>query len=323
MFSLDSTRAEPEDRRLEDAKNLLLTLLKQWGHCDVLLDRELSDPFTDELATLQDGGRVGLVNPKRASMSTGDCPAILRLSSAESSLLDASVDISARQNTDPRRPVRAVGGWLFGKTTNVGKVATHLASAVVVRIAGAADAMLRPWDPRTIAALQRILTPEQFSALMGPIEVWAWMDRAGKIQTIERDASAPATLPFKLSIEQDEAIDRIELFNTLLKTFAHMDRFVSPESDEALDSLLKVAHDKGHRNEFDALAYAVHAWIVGRDFDGVPEVKDAIIEMKTRGFGLARALEKFDDDYWAAYQARVAAGNEKNTMNTRGVLHGK
>lgn len=276
-------------------------LLKEWGACDLLLDRELSDPLAPALAAEPIRERLRAVNPFRAALPADKCLMLARLGMAELPVLDESLAIASAQCTRPDKPVRSIGGWLFSRDVPADRVARQLERAIVVRVEKSPDALLRLWDSRVLPHLQRILTSEQMAAALGPIECWAWMDRSGQLQVMHRPGSeALPYLPLRLTTEQDQAIDRIEHINTVLKALHGMGQAIDPSRDRELDELVQLARSKGHDKVPDMVSYCMHALLVSKAFDTLPEVRDAIARAQAEGLGLCAALEPFDDAYWAA-----------------------
>lgn len=287
-----------------NAYDRLFTLLKEWGHGDLVLDRTLGSPFHAELASLDAEKAVARINPRRIAASPHACPVLARLTPERLALLDASIALGLRQNRNPVQPARSVGGWLFSREVPVQRIAGHLERVLVAGIRGAPDALLRFWDPRATGFLSRILTPEQIAVLMGPVELWVWMDRAGHLRSIERPAAVQHEfMMLHLSAEQDAAIDRIESVNTVLKALAGLGKTIDPDRDPEIDALVAAAARKGHVHEADLLAYVLHALLVDADFDAWPEVREAMASAKRQGLGLCRALEQFDDAFWEERQS--------------------
>jgi hypothetical protein len=288
----------------------IFNLVKEWGHCDVLLDRELSDPFCDEIAGLKSEELVATINPKVAALPEDECLILARLSQAQLPFIDKTIAIGQRENTGPSQ-VRPVGGWLFSQNTTLPQLAQRIEKAIIVRIGRADSALLRAWDPRVIGHLERILTPVQIAALLGPITCWAWIDRGGALRKIIKPDFATAEklavpLPLVLSPEQDAAVDRIEEINRLLRTLGTLDHTIPAGRDAELDALLVRAIAKGHASQQDMLVYCLHALLVHAAFDELPDVKRAIAQTRASGGDLCAALEQFDDAYWEAHTTSSA-----------------
>jgi hypothetical protein len=286
----------------------VFNLLRQWKFCDLVLDRELSDPFADELAALEVGRVVHRVNPKNAATHIDHCLMLVRLSTRDLPILDESIEISLEQNTSPLRPIRSVGGWLFSKESNSKRIAEWLEKVIIIRIQNSASAVLRIWDPRVIGHIAKILTEEQLYKILGPIEKWAWIDRAGHLRVLDKPAirdPGSRHSSILLSPEQDLAIERIEYINTLLKAMAGLGYSVAVERDAELDSLVQLAQRKGHFESADVIAYCLHSLLIAPDFDQIPQVRDAIKSVRERGLGLCAALEQFEDNFWEANKLPV------------------
>lgn len=279
----------------------LFSMVKQWGHCDLILDKELSNPFRDELADLATQKLTHYVNPKEAALPLDKSLMLARLSLEQLAFIDKSVELAQVQSLDPTLPVRAVGAWLFSDGVTPERMAKHLERAMIVRVRNAPDALLRVWDSRVISHVLRVLTPEQVAALMGPVCCWVWIDRTGQLQRFTRPDNQMARntlLSLQLSTEQDEAIDRIEHINSLVAALAKLGHSVPPERDPELDAVLVTAQSKGHVDVTDMLAYALHAVLIHPNFDQLPEVAEAIAQARHQGLGLCVALESFDDVFW-------------------------
>jgi hypothetical protein len=289
----------------------LFNLLKEWTYCDLILDRELSNPLNVELEQLINDDLALPVNPKAAARPFDRCLMAARLSLDRLDVLERSIDIGLGQGTNSTREIRAIGGWLFSRDVSLEQVVRRLEQAIVVRIPNAPDAMLRIWDPRVTGHVERILTAEQLADLLGPIEGWAWIDRDGQLRILQKPALQGQVrahvLPVRLSAEQDAAIDRIEYINTLLKTLAKLGHKVAASRDAELDELVRTAQAKGHRALPDMIAYCLHALLIAASFDAIPEVQQAIAKAHAQGLGLCVALEHFDDAYWDAQKLNSGA----------------
>ncbi len=290
----------------------LFNLVKERGYCDLLLDRELADPLAPALAERPIQEPLLPINPLKARLPPDRCLMLARLRLAELPTLDDSLEIASRQCTQAGDPIRSIGGWLFSRDVPAQKMARHLEQAIVVRVDNAPDVLLRLWDPRVLPHLPRILTPEQLAAAFGRIECWAWMDRSGQLQVLQRPSAASiARLPLRLSAEQDSAIDRIELINALLKTLGGLGHTVDPSRDRELDEVVLLAQRKGHTKEPDMLSFGLHALLISRTFDLLPEVRHAIQAAQAQGLGLREALSGFDDSFWAANVPKVAQASHE------------
>lgn len=297
-----------EIRQLEGTVNeQVFCLLKEFGHCDLILDTMLGDPLWAERADLAAHKKVFPINPKKASMPVDQCLQMARITIEELHILESGIEIAIEENCDSTRASRSTGGWIFSRDVSPERLVSHMEQAIIVRNENSFEALLRVWDPRVIGHLARILTQEQLAVMLGPVEIWAWIDRDGELRQLKKSlmsdaVSTPAALPLRLSTEQDAAIDRIEVVNLLLKALANLGRKISPQLDHMLDEILRAGQEKGHINTTDLIAYGLHALLVSKTFDAIPEVDQTITQSKAKGQGLCAALEKFDDAFWETHK---------------------
>jgi hypothetical protein len=289
----------------------LFNLLKQYGHCDLLLDRQLDDPMADALATLADQQLAFSVNPKPAAVALDKCVMLARLDLQQLERVEQSLAISLEQNTRPDLAKRSIGGWLFSTDTPPDSLARRLERAVLVGVKKPNESLLRVWDPRVIGHLGRILTPQQLAVMLGPIDCWAWIDRSGQLQQLHKPAlsqepTARTMLPLHLTVQQDQAIDRIEHINTTLKVLHQLGYSVPTSQDAQLDHTIQSALNKGHTAPGDMVTYALHALVYNRNFDDIPEVAQAIAQARQDNLGLSAALAAFNDDYWQPHKDAYA-----------------
>jgi Domain of unknown function (DUF4123) len=306
----------------------LCSLVTEWGHCDLIIDRETSNPLSEELELLMNaenddgavqGPQVPIlpINPLKAALEPDECLLLARLSLQQLPLLERSMEISLEQNVQVDQPVRSIGGWVFSRQADAQKIAEHIEKIQIVRVQNAPRAVLRFWDPRVIGHLPAILKPAQLSTLMGPIERWVWVNRSGQLQVLEKPAITKSIFDRQdelfLSAEQDAAIERIAHINRLLSALAQLGHHPEPALDPELQKLLQCGQSKGHVTEADLLAYGLHAVHVSPNFDALLEVQQAIHQAHAQDLGLCDALEPFDDEFWATHAAQLI--ELKNTRN--------
>ncbi len=293
------------------ADQQLFNLLKDYGYCDVLLDRQLDDPLAEALAGFADQELAFNINPKPAAVALDKCLVLARLDLQRLDLVEQSLALSLEQNTRPDLAKRAVGGWLFSRDVQPKRLALQLEKGILVGVKKANESLLRAWDPRVIGHLPRILSQQQLAVFMGHIECWAWVDRAGQLQkllkpSLSKDPTALDMLPLWLSEQQDQAIGRIEHINTTLKVLHQLGYSVPTSEDAQLDHTIQAALHKGHTAPSDMVTYALHAMVYNRQFDTLPDVAQAIEDARHKRLGLSAALSAFDDDYWQPHKDSYA-----------------
>jgi hypothetical protein len=77
--------------------------------------------------------------------------------------------------------------------------------------------MLRFYDGCALQHMVQVLDEDQWETLSAPVQCWIYCDRAGEIQTVQREpAAAPASFPLELTAGQVES----------LKSCTHVDRII-------------------------------------------------------------------------------------------------
>lgn len=287
----------------------LFNLVKEAGRCDLLLDREFGAPLHEELQACSPAEPLQPINPLVSALPPDACLVVARVTLQQLELLDASAAL-ALQESSSRQPLRTFGGWLVTGDVPAQRIAKHIEKAMIARVNGGPNFVLRLWNPLILPHLPRILTPQQLGAVFGPIERWGWIDRDGQLAWINRPdvPRGPLlwALPLRLTPEQDAALDRIEYINALLRIMSAQGHAIAADRDQELDALLVKAQGKGHVTPPDMLAYALHSLQIGPNFDMLPDVQDAVREARAKGLGLCAALAEFDDAYWAAVKSAAA-----------------
>lgn len=289
----------------------LFGLLKVHGHCDLLIDRVLSHPLAALVAAEAFEEPPVALNPKAISLDEAMCPLLLRLRMDNLALLEASISLAQRQWENAFAHGRPVCAWLFGASGTLHRHAAHIERQIIVRDPVLGRVALRFYDPRVMSRLRHILDASQLNQLLGPCHTWAWLDRQGLLQqqcqSESRAAGRSALTALTLSVEQSSALGRIEVLN---QTVAALDQLGTPwpvHEDEQIDRWLLEAVNKGHAERTDQVTYALHAAMVGPDFDSHPKVQTAIAAACSQGLSLNAALDGFDDAFWAELRASSGA----------------
>lgn len=81
----------------------------------------------------------------------------------------------------------------------------RLAAGLDVRLSEDMKAMLRFFDPRIFEGLMKVLSVEQLATFLAPAEKWWYVDRAGKLTSVEAKFNAvdESAVPLELSAEQE------------------------------------------------------------------------------------------------------------------------
>jgi hypothetical protein len=294
-MSMNSTKTH-------DASEWLYARTRDAGHCDLLIDSTLGHPLADVIATQVFSAAPQPINPALVSMPVDECPLLLRLTTANLELLDASIALANRQaSLDP--PARPVCAWIFGATEDLSRLARHLMRQMIANDAKREKFVLRFYDPRVMPWLAGILSAQQLAQLLQPLSEWVWMNREGGLCKLGRPGSVEVTSAragLTLSDEQVVAIDRIELLSEIIAALQRLQRPWPTAADYQLDQWLVDAAQKGHGNNSDLLAHVLHAAAIHPRFDAHPAVARAIEDARAQGRSLCSALDGFDDAFWSS-----------------------
>jgi len=183
----------------------------------------------------------------------------------------------------------------------------HLADCLVPRLASGGKAYLRYFDPTVFPKLARIIPPNRWSLLYGPIRRWTipfqneWI--SFPVPEVEHKAAA-----WVITDPQWERIERIRFINNAL-----MQRELTLnrpwESFEEYDQAGKVAERAmlaaqklyGIEDKGDLMAYVVDAVTHGEHFHRHPTIQDLLRTPSPEGYGAASG--ELDETIWAEAQA--------------------
>ena len=284
----------------------LTNLVKEHGHLYLLLNRfngldERLQPLVDALPE-----QWPLTDPYFGE-AIERAPLLVKLTMAQLPLLDQAALVAAEEALDPAMPSPSVCAWMCAGVSTE-RLAGQLRRQLDIRLEGRKKSVFfRYFDPGVMSHLPRVFTPAQLARLLGHMSLWVAPGRDGALLELTKpeDEMAPAGL--RLSAEQAQALERIDPINGLLKMLGGLGHTIAPSHDHELDALVLLAQQKGHATEADILSYGLHALLISRNFDRLPEVKQAIQSAQAQGLGLGEALDGFDDAFWAANAAELAS----------------
>lgn len=283
--------------QLQNLQNRLFTQVKTYGHCYLLLDPALGPVLEGEIqaADIAEEDQASILDPLMA-LEPEKALILLRLTTRNIELLDASAALALTSNINMRNPQRGVCAWIFSKQP-IAKLAVHLKHWLDVAIPAKKRIFFRYYDPRVTTHLPRILSATQISEWLKEIEEWAWVDRDGQWQTIkpvEPIENKALHLP-QLHAPQWAALQRVETINLCLRTLQSIEEKSPPATqDDLLENWVSSAQAKGFPTQEDAIAYALHAWLVHPQFMEHSAVQHAVIEAGKNNGGLCHALAQFE-----------------------------
>ncbi|MWL90917.1 DUF4123 domain-containing protein [Cupriavidus sp. SW-Y-13] len=237
--------------------------------------------------------------PARDSALTS--PRLFLLDASRDDVLEDSL-ICAGAVDDPQDiaiPNTAICGWLFSRVTPL-DLSSHLVTAMQQRNARREPVCLRYYDPRVLPRLNVILDAGQRSKLLGPVEYWFAMDRAGTFANLQTQPPRHGvSASISATAEQWASIDRIGALNRTIDIIEKHKGVPLPADKQAdVDVLLVRAARHGLTSLEDAITFALFAFLFSRDFDQHPEVIAAIADCNSQKTTLLEALKSLSNDVW-------------------------
>ena len=172
------------------------------------------------------------------------------------------------------------GSLLFTREP-LNRLTKHLRKLLTVHVAEGPEVMLRLADPAVAHAL--IGAQGLDERLFGPIHTWVIPDRVtGGWHRHTRALTTPADLPkrYALSVEQNAALDAVDLRRATLKLDAHLQAYFPddrvrplPERWPALDRQVRTAYAQGFTSQSDLTYYAnIFAWLGSSPLEQHPQI---------------------------------------------------
>ena len=149
----------------------------------------------------------------------------------------------------------------------------RLTARLDVRISEDMKAMLRFFDPRIFEGLMNVLSPEQLATFLAPAEKWWYVDRAGKLVSVEAKFNAvdESAVPLELSAKQEfDLIDASDADRVLASLRENASDLIQkqplPAQYDFVAANLQAARDAGLTSIADLVLYNMVVLIKGLDF---------------------------------------------------------
>lgn len=161
-------------------------------------------------------------------------------------------------------------GWLISRHAST-SIAAYLSRQLKQTPEGK-PALLRFYDPRVLEHLPRILEPWQLSALLGPIDRWAYLDTELHLRCLDPHGEVRRLGGLKLSAEQWHAIQRIGQINRCRELYRTLpgSAGLSKAPAESVEALLIAAHCAGLRDRPEVATFVLHGLTTRIDFHRHP-----------------------------------------------------
>lgn len=236
-------------------------------------------------------------------------PILVKLKDAHDPLLDASVALAHEQALDATLRLRHIGGWIFD-WREPAELAMHLSERLTLRHPGGA-ARLRFQDPRVVAQLEQIFTTEQLGSLVGGVTGWWFMEEGGRPRQMRSQPPAPPG-PLRVNELQWRALQRTGKVNDIIRSLRMLGMTYCGEWIRLAHAFLEQAGERGHADEQDQVAYALHALYVHPRFDTHPVVERALDAAREAQGGFRVAVAGFDEAALAGIARDLAGINNNN-----------
>lgn len=199
---------------------------------------------------------------------------------------------------------RSICGWVFSDLP-VQELAAQLArhTSVVVK---RKRRLLRIWDPRTLDLLALLLGPEQQQTLVGPLGDWRWLGRSAEVSRLPAARGTPAD-SLVLHQDQIEMLLNSEAIHQVLDVLQDLGRDASSESvgRAVLTAVRRGVARWGLTEKADLVEFALHATLIGAEFDSDEEVQSAMQKAASAGRPAVRPLAEFNEERWQQVRQRL------------------
>jgi len=271
---------------------ILYRHVREWGHCDVLIDPMAGNPFEEEIKAFDSKivQQCRLMDRLFVD-SQAQAPYLVRLPLSEAVLLEKFLAQAIEETIDPSVHTRAICAFIFSplEQATLGKRLTRQLSA---KVQDFGDIYFRYFDPRVMQQLPCILGAEQLAGILHGVRLWGYVSWPGQFNVIQEPSTEnyPTTPAF--TMPQWEAMERIALINATLHTLQSAEVALTEDADQCIDAHLKTARAAGIPVAADQVTYATYSMKVGDEFTRHPDLPKSIAITMQSKVPLADVLEQ-------------------------------
>jgi hypothetical protein len=179
----------------------------------------------------------------------------------------------------------------------------RLTAHLDVRMSEDMRAMLRFFDPRTFEGLMKVLSPEQVTTFLAPAERWWYIDRAGKLVSVDAKFNVvdELAMPLVLSAKQEfDLIDASEPDRVLAALRENTPDLIQkqplPAQYEFVVTNLQAARSSGLTSIADLVLYNIVVLIKGLNFIRGETWSKLMDEVKSKPGGFMAMVSSMDID---------------------------
>lgn len=302
------------DDLLRSAQDTLFSNARLGAGAFVIWDTSREHPLAPHLSERPDDLVVKLNHPDFKAHPRF-APILVQLTGPHDPLLDASVTLAYTQISDPLSRDRQIGGWIFDRREPAA-LAKHLSSRLSV-YHPEGRARLRFHDPRVLAQLEKILSPEQMTWLAGGADGWWYLDEGVRLRKLP--CPQLRDVPTKLRVDEAQwrALQCSATVNEVVRVLRMMGAAYHQAWLEQAHELVEQARSLGHIEAEDQVAYAVHALHVHPHFDTHPDVRRALEEARERKAGFCVAVAGFSESALTRIAQDLSGSPQDNRKGLR------
>lgn len=281
-----------DKKRASSPQQILYGLLRELKYCDVLIDPMAGNPFEEEIKALDSKivQHCRLMDPLFAD-SPAQAPYLVRLPLSEAEFLEKFLAQAIEDTIDPSVHTRAVCAFISSplEQATLGKRLTRQLNA---KIQGFGNIYFRYFDPRVMQQLPSILSAEQLAGILHGVQQWGYVSWSGQFNVIREPLTESRPVPPLISTTQWDALQRIELINTTLRTLQLAEVALTDDADQRIDAHIKAAKMAGIPSTDDQVTYAAYGMKFGEGFTRHPDLTKSIAITTESKVRLADVLEQ-------------------------------
>jgi len=274
---------------------------RRWNF-HLLIDPALVDP----LPKLGCGERQRTRIPIDPTLiSEAHCPYMVPIREVgRDPLIDAALARAIREiEGDSSFPAgsRSVCAFIASKESAI-EMARRLARSAITYCDGERK-LFRFWDPRVMDLLRQFISFDEISHLIIPADRWCWIARGGRAEVLVLDDVPRETMGH-------DALDtrRFKHFGRINKVLDALDLDATSYRNIDCTRIDRDIRDGERRwklqSDYEMVSYALHSYLVGKNFDDDIEVKRHMEAAVQNGNSPVMALESLDEQFWMAIAER-------------------
>jgi hypothetical protein len=185
---------------------------------------------------------------------------------------------------------------LLASPQTIGTVKERLTVRLDVQLSEDIDAMLRFYDPRVFESLLKILSPQQFDALLCPGEKWWFVSRQGKLTETKSNFRMADQEKSQLSLtpkQESELIDALEpdrVLYLLLETAPRLKPALPSDRYGFVTYNIAKALSFNITSTADFTLYCTVALLYGNNFEAEPYWSQALSQVRMHNITFIQAV---------------------------------